>query len=284
MSDAAATPGTSGTPGLGLPTPLTPDAIEAILADFRAWLTDLSGGANEVDFTCSRGSPEAVDLFTLVGQFTALRHEINMQTRAARAAVEQNAEVLCQLTASANEPEAVSEVENDDESLRPVAKAIIDVVDALALSLRQMEKGRDSAEALLADLIEPMEPAKVTLPGTTRPGFLARLFGTRPVPQPSSSDPESGQQVAQVVDKLRQILAAAADGYAMSLRRVERILPTLELEPLSCTGEDFDPELMEVVEVVGDTGLPSGTVVEDVRPGYLWRGKLFRFAQVKVAR
>ena len=67
-------------------------------------------------------------------------------------------------------------------------------------------------------------------------------------------------------------------------RRVERLLPTLELEPLSCIGSSFDPELMEVVEVVGDTDQPAGTVVEEVRPGYLWRGRLFRFAQVKVAR
>jgi molecular chaperone GrpE len=70
----------------------------------------------------------------------------------------------------------------------------------------------------------------------------------------------------------------------MSLRRVERVLPTLELEPLSCTGEMFDPETMEAVEVIGDTGLVSGTVVEEVRPGYRWRGKVFRFAQVRVAR
>ena len=40
------------------------------------------------------GSPEPVDLHTLVAQFTALRHEVNLQTKASRAAVEQTAEVL----------------------------------------------------------------------------------------------------------------------------------------------------------------------------------------------
>ena len=56
------------------------------------------------------------------------------------------------------------------------------------------------------------------------------------------------------------------------------------LEPVACQDREYDPELMEVVEVVADAGRPPGTVVEVVRPGYLWRGKVFRFAQVKVAR
>jgi molecular chaperone GrpE len=56
------------------------------------------------------------------------------------------------------------------------------------------------------------------------------------------------------------------------------------VEPIRCTDEVFDPDVMEAVEVVGDTGRPPGTVVEEVRPGYRWRGRLLRSAQVKVAR
>jgi molecular chaperone GrpE len=141
---------------------------------------------------------------------------------------------------------------------------VIDIADALTLSLRQMEKFRDAVEPLLAH--DRREPSS---------GFFARFFGSRPTPS-APSDASA--------DKLRQLAASAADGYALSLRRVERLLPTLELEPLSCTGEAFDPEQMEVVEVVGDTGQAAGTVIEEVRPGYRWRGKLLRFAQVKVAR
>jgi molecular chaperone GrpE len=200
-----------------------------------------------------------VDLFTLVGQFTALRHDVNLQTKAARAAVEQNAEVLRQLAEA--KPAAAAE----EADIRPLLKAVVDIADALALSLRQMERMRESVEPLLATLDKPRE----------QPGFFARLFGARQ-PVPETSDPAA--------DKLRQLAAAAADGYAMSLRRVERVLPTFGLERVACQDRPFDPELMEVVEVVGDAGRPSGTVVEEVRPGYLWRGKVFRFAQVKVAR
>jgi molecular chaperone GrpE len=187
---------------------------------------------------------------------------VNLQTKAARAAVEQNAEVLRQLT------EAKPAAPPEETDLRPLLKAVVDVADVLALSLRQMERMRESVEPLLAARGEPRVPP--------RPGFFARLFGTR--------QPTPGVKPDPAADKLRQLAAAAADGYAMSLRRVGRVLPTFGLEPIACQDRAFDPELMEVVEVVGDSGRPPGSVVEEVRPGYLWRGKVFRFAQVKVAR
>jgi molecular chaperone GrpE len=84
------------------------------------------------------------------------------------------------------------------------------------------------------------------------------------------------------IDKLNQFLQGIGDGYAMSLRRVERALPAFGLEPIDCVGRPFDPDTMEVVEL-GDGG-PAGTVLEEVRRGYRWNGTVFRFAQVKVAR
>ncbi|MBX9584028.1 MAG: nucleotide exchange factor GrpE [Gemmataceae bacterium] len=204
---------------------------------------------------------------TLVGQFTALRHEVNLQTKAARAATEQAAEAVKLLAGPAAEP---------DDGMRSVAKAVIDIADVLALSLRQAERLRDAAADLLDEVTagpgaDPPEPPK--------PGWFARLFGRRPDPPPDDEPPAD-----PAADKLRQLVAAAADGYALSLRRVERLLPTLDLEVRPCSGEPFDPDWMEAVEVAGDTGEPAGTVVEEVRPGYLWRGQPFRPAQVKVAR
>ena len=235
-------------------------------------------------------SPEPVDLFTLVRQFTALRHEVNLQTKAVRAAVEQNAEVVKRLAAADDDPDDDAEEGDAGEQLRPLLKAVIDIADALALSLRQMERFRDSVEPLVAELAsgrrEPAVPSDANQqpahagrsPGffaRRSPGFFARLFGSPPAPSPGPN-PAAG--------KLRQLAAAAADGYALSLRRVERVLPTFDLEAVSSTGEAFDPERMEVVEVVADPAHAPGTVVEVVRPGYTWHGQPFRFAQVKVAR
>jgi molecular chaperone GrpE (heat shock protein) len=73
-----------------------------------------------------------------------------------------------------------------------------------------------------------------------------------------------------------------ADGYTMSLRRVERALEAAGILAIPTVGRAFDPELMEVVEVTD--GGPSGTVVEEVRRGYTRNGAVVRFALVKVAR
>lgn len=261
MSDSAAADRAGGPPRGAA---LTPATVEALLAEFRGWLA--SGAASGL---APRPSPlaPATDLFTLVGQFTALRHEVNLQTKAARAVTEQAAEALKRLAEPPPEP---------DDRTRAAAKAVIDIADALTLSLRQAEKLRDAAAELLDELEQNRGADE---PRPPEPGFLARLFGRRPAREEDDEPPAD-----PAADKLRQLVAAAADGYALSLRRVGRLLPTLELEPRPCYGEPFDPDWMEAVEVVGDTGEPPGTVVEEVRPGYMWRGKPFRPAQVKVAR
>ena len=275
MSDPPAADRAGG-PGRG--PALSPALVEDLIEDFRAWLaaqrtedrgqrTEGRGPDGSPLPTAHCPLPTAVDLFTLVGQFTALRHEVNLQTKAARAATEQAAEALKRLADPPPGP---------DDRPRAAAKAVIDIADALTLSLRQAEKLRDAAVELVEELTAGQGADDSRSPS---PGFFGRLFGRQPAPPPDEEPPAN-----PAADKLRQLVAAAADGYALSLRRVERLLPTLDLEPRPCYGEPFDPDWMEAVEVVGDTGEPPGTVVEEVRPGYLWRGKPFRPAQVKVAR
>jgi molecular chaperone GrpE len=65
---------------------------------------------------------------------------------------------------------------------------------------------------------------------------------------------------------------------------LERALERSGLEPIPCVGEFFDPERMEVVAAIADGGHKPGEVIEEVRRGYLWRGRVFRYAQVSVAK
>src|SRR5262245_4362228 len=76
------------------PEVLTPEAIEAVLADFRSWLTQ---AARAPDAFQEPTRTEPPDLNTLLGQFIALRHEVNLQTKAVRSQQEQNAETLARL-------------------------------------------------------------------------------------------------------------------------------------------------------------------------------------------
>src|SRR5262249_43099791 len=96
---------------------------------------------------------------------------------------------------------------------------------------------------------------------------------------------ESGPaETAGLTTQLRQLLDSVVTGYTMSLQRLDRALEQQGLQPIPCVGQRFDPETMEVAEVVDRAGRTPSEVVEEIRPGSLWRGRLFRLAQVCVAR
>lgn len=259
--------------------------IEAILADFRAWLNELPDATTE--------APEAaapkLDVAAVVGHFTALRQEVNLLTKSARAALEQNALALDELRKPAPPDPAVL--------TQPLVKALIEVADALAGASKSLEKSK----ATLAELPEALRfatsppPPSGTSPAAPHPGFLARLLGRTPAGDDSAWRAWA-EQVAEIEEtnaatleetreRFAPLLAGLGDGYSMSLRRIERLLPQYDLEAIPAVGEPFDPEFMEAVEVVDrPIGLASGVVVEELRRGYLRSGRVFRYALVKVAR
>jgi molecular chaperone GrpE len=221
---------------------------------------------------------EAVDLHTLLAQFTALRHEVHLQTRAARTQQEQGAESLRQLgealaTLQQSQLSArLNAEQTHEEAVRPLLKALVEVHDALSLAEREVSRAQEMLRAV------PEPSAEVPSLAAT-PSFWARLFGRgRTIPE------QQATSTTRANDRTRQVIASILTGYTMSRQRVERALQQHGLEPIRTIGEAFDPERMEVLEVVNDSGRPAGEVVGEVRHGYLWRGRVFRFAQVRVAK
>jgi molecular chaperone GrpE len=231
----------------------------------------------------------------LVAQFTALRHEVNLQTKAARTSIEQTGEALKHLEGMVAELRE-RPTEPEDES-GPLLKALVDVYDNLALALRQVEKQRGTIDRPLDEWVEATSfPEMVKMiegePIPIRPGFWWRIFGAS-VPRPSPP-PELKAALAEIKARRQRATDAAKlarssfdgliAGYRMSLARVDRAIEQAGLETIATVGESFDPELMEVVEVVGDSGRPAGEVLEEVRRGYFREDVVYRYAQVKVAR
>lgn len=254
--------------------------MSAVLADFRDWLTALSGARDEEASGACQRPEDAIDLHALLGQFVAVRQEVNLQTRAVRAQQEQNTETLRQLSAALDalrQSQARGEQirqQDLDEALRPLLKTLIDVYDALALAGREMQRVR---ETMLSSLEPPAAPAPAV-----SASFWARLFGSSK-PQPPTP-PEHGGLARESSERVRQLLGSLVTGYTMSVQRVERALRQHGLEAIPTVGERFDPERMEVVEAVAGSGRPSGEVLDEVRRGYLWNGRVFRYAQVRVAK
>ncbi len=254
------------------------------MADFRSWLYQAAAVAAET--TDRAAAPAAVDLHTLLSQFIALRHEVNLQTRAARAQQEQNGEALRRLGQAVealeqSEEEALEAIPNtQEEILRPLLKTLVDVADALDLARRKMLQAQQAIWPLLEQIKTPMPtPSGAEAPAGS---WWARWFGSRPDATFSPrSQPHPGEEAA---NQVRRLLDALIQGYTMSLQRIERVLEQYSLERIDCVGQPFDPERMEVMDVVDGSDRPSGEVVEEVRRGYLWRGRVFRFALVRVAK
>jgi molecular chaperone GrpE len=249
---------------------MNPEQIETLLADFRAWLSESPPEA------APQPAVEGIDIATIVGHFTALRHEVNLLTKTTRVAVEQNAEALKELRAPT--PADL------DARAMPLVKALVDVADSLTVAMKQVERSREGLDEILDDLAEIDTETEAPLPAN--PGFFARLFGVtsqdRNTAKLLAAEHLRREALQEVLNKLLPLSSGLSDGYAMSLRRVEKVLPQFGLEPMTVLGEPFDPELMEVVEVVA--GPTPGVVVEEVRRGYFRAGAVFRFALVKVAR
>ncbi len=356
MSDAAPSIVSFDAP-VGRPEILSPQLIDRVLDDFRAWLELIpradyeprpSGSAGENgDASALRSEssalPSSVDLATLVGQFIALRQEVNLQTRASRGQMEQSGTALKQSDEALGELKQVLETLEQqqessedreqkirDETQRPLLKSLIDGRDALALAQREVQRVQENLQPLLDQLCSSVvagvsgslpatEPAPqaafrddATLPDVNiRLPWWAMLFGAgrsleeklarvrswcerqrghairqqRELAEQQRTVRETAQRETSArCERLGQTVQSILTGYGMSLQRLDRAIEQHGLEPIPAVGEPFDPERMEVLEVVADSQRPSGEVVEEIRRGYLWHGKVFRFAQVKVAR
>lgn len=70
-------------------------------------------------------------------------------------------------------------------------------------------------------------------------------------------------------------------GLALANKELLSVLSEQGVEKIDVMGRQFDPTEMDCVEVVGGK---DNEVVEEVQPGYLFRGKVLRVARVKVGK
>ena len=73
------------------------------------------------------------------------------------------------------------------------------------------------------------------------------------------------------------------EGMEMVTRKLWKAFSCEGLCPIEAVGKPFDPHMHEAVQKVGTGDYPDGTVVQEVRRGYLLNGKVLRPSLVKVA-
>jgi molecular chaperone GrpE len=72
-------------------------------------------------------------------------------------------------------------------------------------------------------------------------------------------------------------------GVEMTLKKLNKILESEGVTPLECVGKIFDPSKYDVVATVEKDDVEGCVIVEEVRKGYIMKGKLIRPSIVKVA-
>jgi molecular chaperone GrpE len=84
---------------------------------------------------------------------------------------------------------------------------------------------------------------------------------------------------------LREGMQAWLEGLTLVQQRLLDVLAGGGIQPLKAQGQPFDPHYQVALEVVPATGeYPSGTVVAEIRRGYVLGEKVLRYAEVTVSR
>jgi molecular chaperone GrpE len=93
------------------------------------------------------------------------------------------------------------------------------------------------------------------------------------------------QQAANIAHTNNQLpKEEIAVGLKMLLKQLADVLQTEGLEEIPAVGHQLDPSKHEVVNSVEKDDVPEGTIIEEVRKGYMLNGKVIRPSLVAVSR
>lgn len=96
-------------------------------------------------------------------------------------------------------------------------------------------------------------------------------------------------QLLDVIDDFERTLQwtnnidqQSMEGVRIIYRKLLSLLENQGVRPFDSVGKLFTPDLHEAVAVTKGEDLEPGTIIEDLRRGYLWNNELLRPAQVRV--
>ncbi|MEU7873067.1 nucleotide exchange factor GrpE [Dactylosporangium sp. NPDC049140] len=161
---------------------------------------------------------------------------------------------------AADEPVRQAPRPDAEGAARPEDQALAEVRDWAQRAIADADNARKRAERTCAERVaaERQRVAAAWLPVLDNLDLALRHAG---------SDPE-----------------AIVQGVAQVRKQAGEVLARLGFGPVGAVGEPFDPLRHEAAEAVEEPGVPTGTIVRIIRPGYGGDTLLLRPAVVAVAR
>ena len=252
---------------------------ETLLGQFRQWLQETRAEADALpdaeEILAEASASRPVGLRQLIEEFTALRHEVKLGTKSARGLAEKTEQVLAATQQAMEQLRSVEakEAEVGRSSAKPLVESLVELDEALGRGRAAIDTARRRIlEDLTGHVQQQLDDLVLRLPPWRR--WLCRSWCRR-----------ARETLLQRVGLThREIFDSLVEGYQLILNRLERAMKKAELYRIECVGRPVDPNLMTVVEAVDDPLRPPGLVIEEVRPGYYWKGKVLRFAEVRAVQ
>ena len=168
-----------------------------------------------------------------------------------------------------------SEVSTESRLVKEALEQFRGVFDSLQASQatlqRELDRARtetrDQAQSalrpLLLDVIDLRDRlvAALTLSAAARPRWRDRLWR-----------------------RDRSGVAAWQEGLRMTLRRLDQVLLDRRVVATQLAGLPFDPQLARAIGTAADSSVAEGTVIKEVRAGFLWDDQVLRTAEVIVSK
>jgi molecular chaperone GrpE len=254
-----------------------PGEIESVLARFHEWLAAAraDAAASDSEIEAEDDSSRPFGLIDLVEEFTALRQELKLQTKSTRGLQEQAESLLPPLRQAIEHFRSVAPREEQAawSAGKPLAEGLATLDEALDRCRGEIEKARIVAvEQTPRKLVQALDRMHAGLPWLRR--FLSRRYH---------------RQMREAVEREahgmnQDWLYSLLEGFDLIQNRVRRLLQSEAIEPIACVDLPVDPERMIVVDITDAPDLPPGTVIEELRRGYTWKGRILRLAEVRAVR
>jgi len=253
--------------------------VEAILDRFRRWLDSARVEADQEgeivpDSSLDGESPRDFGVIDLVEEFTALRHEVKLQTKSGRVLIDQTETAVSALRLAIEQFRSLGPKEAQAvwAAGKALAEAIADLDEALDRGRRELDRAR---HWITGESIRDLETALNDL-HRRRSWIRRRLLQAY------------HKEVLDIVRRdgrsRHDLLDSLIEGFGLIQNRLGRVMASEQVKRIPCEGNPVDLALMTVLEVVHEPDQPPGTVVKELRRGYTWRGRVIRYAEVQAVR
>jgi molecular chaperone GrpE len=254
--------------------------IEATLDKFRLWLLEArargDGSAMREPSSNSGAHARARELgiIDLIEEFTALRHELKLQTKSGRSLIDQSDATVLALRQAVEQVRAVDA--KDAQAVWGAAKTLVEALADLDEALRRGECEIERARRQIAT------ESLSRLTSILETNYRRRSWLKRRILR--SYHHEVIEAVRSDGPARAQLFDSFLEGYGLISKRLRRVLVAEQIAHIPCEGKPVDPQLMTVIEVVDEPRDRPGTVVKELRRGYTWKGRLIRCAEVQAVR